>query len=130
MSRKERKRGLGSQWAYAAAILRALDVVKNATRVQRLLQSAIQSHQAGQIAEAERLYGQVLAIDPNHVDSLHNLSLIAHLSGRADLAMRLISQAIALNDLDSNCHNTFAMILRRAGRTRGGRGPLSEGTVA
>ena len=93
-------------------------VQSSASLVQRLMESAVRSHQAGQTAEAERLYRRILAIDPNHVDGLHNLSLIAHLSGRADLAMRLSSQAIALNDRDPNCHNTFAMILRRAGRTQ------------
>src|SRR5688500_13700803 len=52
-----------------------------------LLQTAVSHHQAGQAAEAERLYRQVLAVDPEQADALHLLGVLAYQVGRADLAV-------------------------------------------
>ena len=61
-----------------------------------LFAAAVQHHQAGRLAEAEPFYRQVLAADPGHVDSLHNLGLLAQQTGRGDLALDLIARAVAL----------------------------------
>ena len=58
----------------------------------------MQYHQAGKLAEAESCYRKILAIDPSHFDSLHLLGVVAHQSGRSDLAADLISKAIAARD--------------------------------
>src|SRR5581483_5927934 len=63
--------------------------------IAELSRRAVQYHQAGKLADAESCYRQVLAIDPNHFDSLHLLGVIAHQSGQSDLATNLISKAIA-----------------------------------
>jgi 2-polyprenyl-3-methyl-5-hydroxy-6-metoxy-1,4-benzoquinol methylase len=72
--------------------------------IAELLRRAVRHHQAGQLTEAEDYYRQVLAIDQNHFDSLHLLGVVAHQSGRSDLALRLIGRAIALNERDP-AHN-------------------------
>jgi predicted O-linked N-acetylglucosamine transferase (SPINDLY family) len=64
--------------------------------VNSALQRAVQHHQAGQLAEAEKLYRQVLAAEPNHPDALHLLGMVALKAGRLDEADVLISRAIAL----------------------------------
>jgi hypothetical protein len=33
--------------------------------------AAVRHHQAGQLADADRLYAQVLAAEPNHAHALH-----------------------------------------------------------
>ncbi|MFZ2065526.1 MAG: hypothetical protein WAV27_06055, partial [Xanthobacteraceae bacterium] len=58
----------------------------------------MQYHQAGKLAEAESCYRKILAIDPSHFDSLHLLGVVAHQSGRSDLAADLISKAISARD--------------------------------
>ena len=63
-----------------------------------LAKRAVQYHQAGNLVEAENCYRQVLAIEPDHFDSLHLLGVVAQQSGRSDLAVNLISKAIALGD--------------------------------
>jgi 2-polyprenyl-3-methyl-5-hydroxy-6-metoxy-1,4-benzoquinol methylase len=65
--------------------------------VAELARRAVQYHQAGHLAEAENWYRQVLAIEPDHFDSLHLLGVLAQQSGRGDLAASLISKAIALS---------------------------------
>jgi tetratricopeptide (TPR) repeat protein/SAM-dependent methyltransferase len=62
--------------------------------VMALVQAAVEHHQAGRYAEAERQYRQVLAADPQQPDALHLLGVLAYQVGRADAAVPLIEQAI------------------------------------
>lgn len=59
--------------------------------------AAVRHHQAGQFAEADRLYGQVLAAEPRHVHALHLRGALAHAAGRNGDAVALIGRAIALD---------------------------------
>src|SRR6516164_4239078 len=87
-------------------------------RIAELLTTALRHHQAGRLAEAEGYYRKILAIDQNHVDSLHLLGLIAHQVGRHDMAVDLIRKAIALNDRIPTFHNNIGLALDALGRTQ------------
>ena len=63
--------------------------------IDRLLALAINQHRAGQLAEAERTYRQILSAHPGQADSLHLLGIIAHQRGEHEKAVELISRAIA-----------------------------------
>lgn len=69
--------------------------------------AALRHHQVGQLAEAEALYRQILAIEPNHADALHHLGVIAHQVGRHEVAVELIGRAIALNSAMAQYHNNL-----------------------
>jgi Flp pilus assembly protein TadD len=74
--------------------------------IEEVFQLAIRHHQAGQLAQAENLYVQILAQQPGHAEALHNLGLIACQMGRYDRAVSLIQQAIALKpDFPEACCN-------------------------
>ncbi|HKF12183.1 MAG TPA: hypothetical protein VKB89_26260 [Xanthobacteraceae bacterium] len=45
-------------------------------RTAELLALALRHHRSGELAEAEVRYREILAIDPNHADSLHLLGAI------------------------------------------------------
>ena len=80
--------------------------------------NAIQHHQRGQLAEAERIYRQILELDPRHADSLHLLGVLAHQVGRNDIAVELIIKAIAA-DKRLLITPTWARLIKRwAGWTR------------
>lgn len=64
---------------------------------QTLFDQAVRHHQAGQIDDAQRLYRQVLQVEPRHADALHLLGLIAAAAGQNDLAVRLIGMAVRIN---------------------------------
>ena len=87
-----------------------------AARIAALFAQALRLHQSSQLAEAETLYRQVLAADPNHSDSLHLTGVIAHQVGRNDIAVDLIGQAIALNELAPEFHNNIGEAYRALGR--------------
>jgi predicted O-linked N-acetylglucosamine transferase (SPINDLY family) len=80
------------------------------------MNSALQLHGADRLAEAEQLYRKILAIDPNHIGSLHNLGLIAHRRRQYESALALIGKAIALNDHIPDCHNSIGIALCALGR--------------
>ncbi len=64
--------------------------------LQQQLESAVLHHQAGRLAEAEKIYRQVLAQQPNHADALNLLGTLAVQVGRLDAGVDLIRRAIAI----------------------------------
>src|SRR5712691_7944529 len=69
-------------------------------------------HRARRLAEAERGYREILAIDPEHVGFLHFLGVLAHQSGRNDAAVHLISRALALDPGSADAHVNLANVLK------------------
>jgi tetratricopeptide (TPR) repeat protein len=56
---------------------------------------AFGQHQAGQWAEAERLYRKILAVQPDHLDSLHLLGVMAYERGEFARALDQIGLILA-----------------------------------
>ncbi|MBE7467245.1 MAG: tetratricopeptide repeat protein [Planctomycetes bacterium] len=81
-----------------------------------LLQEALQHHQAGRLAEAERLYAQALDRQPNHPDGLHLLGVLRLQQGDMGHATELIEKAIAINPNMAAYHANLAEGLRLQGR--------------
>jgi predicted O-linked N-acetylglucosamine transferase (SPINDLY family) len=77
---------------------------------------AFRLHQAGQLAEAEHLYRQVLTAVPRHADCLHLFGILADQTGRSELAARQIALAIAANSTYAPFHLSMAVVLTRLGR--------------
>jgi SAM-dependent methyltransferase/tetratricopeptide (TPR) repeat protein len=73
---------------------------------------AIQHHQAGRLADAQRVYQQALVADPKHVPSLHYLGVLAHQTGNNAAAVDLIGKAIARDERDPQSHYNIALALR------------------
>lgn len=84
--------------------------------IDQAIQLAIEHHRAGRLTQAESLYRQVLVHDPDNVDALHLLGVIAHALGRNDVAVDLIRRAVALRPDFPDAHTNLAGVLRAAGR--------------
>ncbi|MBN2815865.1 MAG: tetratricopeptide repeat protein [Campylobacterales bacterium] len=78
--------------------------------IVKVFQQAINSHQAGQLDEAERLYRKVLSKKPNHPDANHNLGVIAMSGNKPELALSLFEKALQANPQ----HPQFQQSLARA----------------
>jgi tetratricopeptide (TPR) repeat protein len=85
-------------------------------QLQPLVEQAMRLHQAGQIAQAEQGYRQVLAQDPGNPDALHLLGLIAHDAGHPGPAAELITRAIASDPQVPLYPMNLAKVYRAAGR--------------
>ena len=73
-------------------------------------------HQAGQLAEAEAIYRQILAAQPHHADALHLLGIIAHQTGHRDAALGLIRKAILGRPRAAMLHNSLGNVLQALGQ--------------
>ncbi|MCW8914715.1 MAG: tetratricopeptide repeat protein [Magnetovibrio sp.] len=71
------------------------------------LNAAVQHHQAGRILEAEKLYRQVLQVDPKQPDALYLLGLIALQSGHHNQSLELLTQAISITPERFEAHNAL-----------------------
>jgi tetratricopeptide (TPR) repeat protein len=84
--------------------------------LQGLCARALQYHQRGELAKAERIYRQVLDLDPRHSDSLHLLGVLAHQVGRNDVSVELISKAISVDPRPAAFHSNLGTALQALGR--------------
>ncbi len=65
--------------------------------IEGKFRQALALHQQGQLAEAEKLYHDVVQLLPTHFDARHMLGVIALQTQRLELGVDVISKAIALN---------------------------------
>jgi len=89
--------------------------------IQPLIQSgsqdhfrlALDLHRRSRFDEAEAEYRMVLAQQPQHVQALHNLGLLAGQTMRPALAVELLSQVVALQSDDANALKDLGMAMLR-----------------
>jgi predicted O-linked N-acetylglucosamine transferase (SPINDLY family) len=84
--------------------------------VQEAFALALRHHQGGRLAEAEVLYRQILAAQPDCADAWHLLGVIAHRHGRLDLGVEWIRRALALDSTNPVAHYNLANALKDQGR--------------
>jgi predicted O-linked N-acetylglucosamine transferase (SPINDLY family) len=77
---------------------------------------AVQHHQAGQLAEAEAVYRQILIREPRHAGVLNYMGVLAHQAGRSNVAVDLIGRAIALQPNFPEAYSNLGNALKDAGR--------------
>ena len=84
--------------------------------VEQMLYFAWQHFQAGQFAQAELLFRQILQVEPNHVDALHLLGLIFGQKGQTDQAVDYLQAAVRLKPDFAEAHNNLGNALAIQGR--------------
>ena len=83
---------------------------------EALLREALQLHQAGNLAEAARLYGEVVRANPRHFGALYLLAFAHIQSRRFEEAERLLGQAIVINPNSTEALLMHASVLRQLDR--------------
>ena len=68
---------------------------KRSQQIEALFRQGQHLHLAGRLAEAENAYRQVLLAMPRHAEALHALGALALQCGNAEVANRMVEQAIA-----------------------------------
>ena len=81
-----------------------------------MLDRAIALHQRGQLADAEKLYRNVLRARPNHVEARHFFGLLRFQQGRADEALVLIAAALDARPDYPEAHYNRGNVLAALGR--------------
>lgn len=91
------------------------DTTANAA-VPIALKQGLSLHQAGQLADAQVLYSQVLELQPENFDALHLSGLIALQCKNPALAVELINRALVINPGHADAHANKANALRKLGQ--------------
>ena len=76
-----------------------------------MVNSAIASHRAGKLAEAESLYRSVLSVKPDQFEALHFLGLIEAQRGNLVEADRLLAQSLKVNSQRAEAYTNHARVL-------------------
>lgn len=80
------------------------------------LDLALSHHRAGRLAEAEALYLQVLAQQPQDATVLHYLGILASQTERTDLAVEMLERAVALVPTEPVFHGNLGVALATRGQ--------------
>lgn len=83
---------------------------------QQAFDLALQHHQAGRLAEAESLYRQILAVQPQQAEALHLLGILANQTARPELAVELIRQVLAIEPGNGAAYSNLGSAYRSLGR--------------
>ena len=108
MSRKERRA--------AGSAARGGTASDSRGRLAQLMAAAQAQVAAGQLAAADRLCQEALAIDPRNIAALHGSSHIAYRTGRHGVALELLERAIAVDDRIAELHYSAAAVLHALNR--------------
>jgi protein O-GlcNAc transferase len=89
------------------------------SRVEKPTEAALQArfdqamvlYRQGNLADAERCYGEVLQQQPDHFSALHLLGVIACQTRRTERGVELIKRAIGLNPKVAAAHNNLGNAL-------------------
>ncbi len=98
----------------AAAQSRGDDGLTQLT-IQNAFDLAVQHHKAARLAEAEKLYRAVLAVQPAHSGALHLLGVLRGQTGHQAVAVELIRQAIAIHSTNADYHSNLGKFLTETG---------------
>ena len=82
-----------------------------AAALQASFAQAVALHEQGRLADAERIYRQILQQQPQHFGALHRLGIIALQTQHIRQAVELIGKAIALNANVAAAHNNLGKAL-------------------
>ena len=84
--------------------------------VTALFQQGIALHQQGHLADANRAYSKVLALQAEHFDALYLSGVIASQCQQPQLALERIAQAIAINPAVAPVHCSYGNVLLELSR--------------
>ena len=84
--------------------------------IQLLGDQAITLHQKGHLAEAERLYLQMLSLDQQNFLANHLLGVIRSRQGRHPEALQLMGTALAVNPANFDALSNYGNVLAASGR--------------
>ena len=82
-----------------------------------LLERGMAHHREGRFEQAEILFQQILDTDPDHIDALHLMGVIAHQLGNIEAAQTHIAKALALRPNFAEALGSLGNIFSSLGRS-------------
>ncbi|HKA44817.1 MAG TPA: tetratricopeptide repeat protein [Burkholderiales bacterium] len=72
--------------------------------------------QSGRLREAEQIYREILAAEPNHVDALHLLAIVMLQTARPESAVELLHRLISMDSRNGDAYYNLGYALFSTGR--------------
>src|SRR5437016_4532500 len=85
---------------------------------ETLLDRGLEQHAAGRLQEAQRLYQEVIHLNPRHANALHLLGLVAHQQGQHEAAIDNIRRALDLEPTAEIFWTNLGAVYQALGRHR------------
>ncbi len=79
-------------------------------------EDAMNAHRQGRLPEAEAVYRQLLAQNPNHADALHMLGILGFQAGQPEAGIELVQRSLLLNPNNASAQSNMAELKRTRGR--------------
>jgi tetratricopeptide (TPR) repeat protein len=73
----------------------------------KILKKAVNAHQEGKLEEAERLYHEILKVDPTQLDANNNIGVLLYKTNRLDESEKYYKKAIELKPDYAEAHNNL-----------------------
>ena len=99
-----------------AIMVKPLLSKKKELALQQTLGRAMEFHRAGQLGEAERLYQEILAVNPRQIEAQHLLGVLRAQQGRLDEALELVTAALKVRPNAVIPLSDCGLILHKLGR--------------
>ncbi len=93
-------------------------------RADQAAEQAARLHRAGDLAGADRLYREALALRPDHADGLHGLGVLALGRGQSGQAIAFIGRAVAVRPEVAVYYLNLGLALRDQGHAEQARAAL------
>jgi Flp pilus assembly protein TadD len=84
--------------------------------IQKAIDLAVEHHSAGRLSDAEYIYQQILQTEPSQPVALRLLGTLAHQVGKNDIAIDLLTKALANNPGDAEAHNNLGYAFQALGK--------------
>jgi Flp pilus assembly protein TadD len=91
-------------------------ITQQPAALEAALQQAILHHRAGRLTEAERIYRDVLAVQPDRPGAINNLGLVLMDQGKLEEAAATFRRALALKPDDTLTHGNLGLVLKEQGK--------------
>jgi len=92
------------------------DPAKRVMTPDEAIATALLLQKEGELDAAEVLYRKVLDANPNHLDAIHYLGVLAYQYGDSDAAGRMLERVIAADPRHADAHSNLGMIRKAQGR--------------
>jgi protein O-GlcNAc transferase len=90
--------------------------LSTANTTQTLLQAGVQSHNAGQLSEAESKYREVLNIDPDNLNALRLLGMLLLDTDRSEAAADVLSRVLLCGGVSPDIYTSLANAQKALGK--------------
>jgi len=80
-------------------------------RSARSIEEALALHRDGKLAEADRIYGDLLGADPHNFDALYLAGMLRHQQGRSVDGLRMVAAALKAKPGAADARMNYAVIL-------------------